>query len=106
LHFSKQLNMPAKLDIHRLEEAASKLRALAHPMRVAIIELLDKNKELNVTHIYETLDIEQATASHHLNILKNKGVLSSRREGKNTFYSIRPDSILQIIECVTRCENR
>ncbi|MBN2745764.1 MAG: helix-turn-helix transcriptional regulator [Bacteroidales bacterium] len=98
--------MPAKLDINRLEEAASKLRALAHPMRVAIIELLDKNKELNVTYIYEALDIEQATASHHLNILKNKGVLNSRREGKNTFYSIRPDSILQIIECLTRCENR
>lgn len=98
--------MSPKLDISRLEEAAAKLRALAHPMRVAIIELLDKEKELNVTSIYETLDIEQATASHHLNILKNKGVLSSRRDGKNTYYSIRPDSILQIIECVTRCENR
>jgi len=98
--------MSPKLDISRLEEAAAKLRALAHPMRVAIIELLDREKELNVTSIYETLDIEQATASHHLNILKNKGVLSSRRDGKNTYYSIRPDSILQIIECVTRCENR
>lgn len=98
--------MPSKLDINRLEEAAAKLRALAHPMRVAIIELLDREKELNVTTIYEALAIEQATASHHLNILKNKGVLNSRRDGKNTFYSIRPDSILQIIECVTRCDNR
>lgn len=98
--------MSAHLDINRLEEAAAKLRALAHPMRVAIIELLDSEKELNVTMIYEALKIEQATASHHLNILKNKGVLNSRRDGKNTFYSIRPDSILQIIECVTRCENR
>jgi DNA-binding transcriptional ArsR family regulator len=98
--------MSTKLDINRLEEAAAKLRALAHPMRVAIIELLDQEKELNVTKIYESLEIEQATASHHLNILKNKGVLNSRRDGKNTYYSIRPDSILQIIECVTRCENR
>lgn len=98
--------MNKTLDINRLEEAASKLRALAHPLRVAIIELLDKNKELTVTQIYETLGMEQAAASHHLNILKIRGVLKSRREGKNTYYSIRPNSVLKIIECVSRCESK
>ena len=58
-----------KLDIVKLEAAASKLRAMAHPMRIAIIELLNNNKKLNVTEIYESLRIEQAAASHHLNIL-------------------------------------
>lgn len=98
--------MNTKLDTNRLEEAASKLRAIAHPMRIAIIELLERNPKMNVTDIYENLGIEQATASHHLNILKNKGVLQSKRDGKNTFYSIRPDSILQILDCVTKCETR
>jgi len=88
-----------------LEEAASKLRAIAHPIRIAIIELLDINKNMNVTQIYESIGIEQATASHHLNILKNKGVLSSKRDGKNTIYSIRPNSVLQIIDCLNRCES-
>lgn len=98
--------MKTKLDTQRLEEAASKLRAIAHPIRIAIIELLDENKELNVTQIYEFLGIEQASTSHHLNVLKNKGVLSSRRVGKNTYYSIKPDSILQILDCVSRCESK
>ncbi|OIP02591.1 MAG: transcriptional regulator [Bacteroidetes bacterium CG2_30_33_31] len=97
--------MTQKLDINRLEEAASKLRAIAHPIRIAIIELLDINKNMNVTQIYESIGIEQATASHHLNILKNKGVLSSKRDGKNTIYSIRPNSVLQIIDCLNRCES-
>lgn len=97
--------MESKLDIERLEEAASKLRALAHPLRVAIIELLDAKKELTVTQIYAHLKIEQATASHHLNILKNKGILSSRRDGKNTYYRIRRNSILKIVDCVSRCPN-
>ena len=96
--------MQVELNTDKLEEVASKLRAVAHPMRVAIISMLDKNKQMNVTEIYKTLGIEQATASHHLNILKTKGVLRSRREGKQTYYSIKQDSIIRIVDCVSRCE--
>ena len=96
--------MSVVLDIDKLEEVASKLRAVAHPMRVAIIQLLDEEKQLNVTQIYTKLKIEQATASHHLNILKSKGVLASRRDGKQTYYSIKQDSIIRIVDCVSRCK--
>ena len=96
--------MESILDAEKLEEVASKLRAVAHPMRVAIIQILDKNKQMNVTQIYKKLGIEQATASHHLNILKTKGVLGSRRDGKQTFYSIKQDSIIRIVDCVSRCK--
>ena len=82
------MNKPL-LNIKKLEEAASKLRVIAHPMRIAIIELLLDNKKLNVTEIYGALGIEQASASHHLNLLKNKGILSSKRDGKNTFYFLK-----------------
>jgi len=91
------------LDIKKLEEAASKLRVIAHPMRIAIIELLLDNKKLNVTEIYGSLGIEQASASHHLNLLKNKGILSSKRDGKNTFYFLKHNAINQIIDCISKC---
>lgn len=92
------------LDPSRLEEAASKLRAIAHPMRIAIIDLLEDKAKMNVTEIYESLKIEQASASHHLNILKNKGVLASKRDGKNTYYFLKHSTISQIIECLERCD--
>ncbi len=92
-----------KLDPRKLEAAASKLRAIAHPMRIAIIGLLENNEQLNVTEIYEALRIEQASASHHLNILKTKGVLDSRRSDKNTFYFIKHEALSQMIECLNRC---
>ncbi len=92
-----------KLDPKRLEEAASKLRAIAHPMRIAIITLLEKKEQMNVTQIYETLKIEQASASHHLNILKTKGILDSRRSGKNTFYFIKHEALTTMIDCINRC---
>ena len=92
-----------KLDPRRLEEAASKLRAIAHPMRIAIIELLENREQMNVTEIYEALKIEQASASHHLNILKTKGVLDSRRSGKNTFYFLKHEALSHMMECLGRC---
>ena len=91
------------LDITKLEMAASKLRAIAHPMRIAIIDLLNDKQKLSVTEIYSKLDIEQASASHHLNILKNKGVLVSKREGKKIFYSLKSVTLAEIIECINRC---
>lgn len=91
------------LDIQKLETAASKLRAMAHPMRIAIIELLTDTKKLTVTEIYERLDIEQASASHHLNILKNKGLLESRRDGKMIFYSLKTNVLAHVIDCINQC---
>ena len=93
------------IDINKLERAASKLRAMAHPMRIAIIDLLNTHTKLSVTEIYEKLDIEQASASHHLNILKNKGVLESKREGKKIYYSIKSVSLTEIVDCINRCND-
>jgi len=92
-----------ELDVIKLEAAASKLRAIAHPMRIAIIDLLHENQKQSVTEIYKKLNIEQASASHHLNILKNKGVLISKRDGKKIYYSLKNQTLTEIIECINRC---
>lgn len=91
------------INIQKLELAASKLRAMSHPMRIAIIDLLADGNNLSVTEIYKTLDIEQATASHHLNILKNKGLLESKREGKKIYYFLKSVKLTEVIECINRC---
>ena len=93
------------IDVSKLEMAASKLRAISHPMRIAIIELLSVDHKLSVTDIYTALNIEQATVSHHLSILKNKGVLISKREGKKIYYSLRSVILTEIIDCVNRCND-
>ena len=102
LHKTK-IMINLNLEISKLEAAASKLRAISHPMRIAIIELLSVDKQLSVTQIYRKLNIEQAAASHHLNILKNKGILVAKRDGKKIFYSLRSNIITEIIDCINRC---
>jgi DNA-binding transcriptional ArsR family regulator len=76
---------------------------MAHPMRIAIIDMLNEVEMMSVTEIYERLEIEQASASHHLNILKNKGVLVSKRDGKKIFYALKSKTINQIIGCLNIC---
>lgn len=91
------------LNSEQLEAAASMLRAIAHPMRLSILNHLDKRKRLTVTEIHKRLSIEQSTTSHHLGILKDKGVLASQRKGKNTFYYLKHDNLSRIINCVSKC---
>ncbi len=92
-----------ELNSDRLDMAANMLKAIAHPMRIAILKHLENGKRLTVTEIHELLGIEQSTTSHHLGILKDKGVLCSKREGKNTFYYLKHDVLSQIVDCLQRC---
>ena len=91
------------LDIEQLENTANMLKAIAHPMRIAIISFLEDGKKLTVTEIHNLLQIEQSTTSHHLGILKDKGVLASKRDGKNTYYFLKHEKLSQIINCVSLC---
>jgi ArsR family transcriptional regulator len=94
-----------ELSAQKLERMAGRMRAIAHPMRIAIIEMLTKSPVLSVTEIYTKLDIEQAAASHHLNIMKNHGVLKSKREGKKIFYSLVSNTLSDIIKCLSHCKD-
>ena len=92
------------IELDKLEAASEMLKAIAHPIRIAIVGMLDNKKELCVTDIYETLKIEQAVASHHLSILKNKGVVISERCGKNCIYSLKYERLAQIVSCIEQCQ--
>ena len=63
------------------------LSALSDKNRQKIIQSL-KKAELTVGNIAKNLDITSATLSHHLDVLRKNGLISSRREGRNIFYSL------------------
>ncbi len=92
-----------ELEAAQIEKAANMMKAIAHPMRLAILGYLSETEELTVTEIHERVRIEQSTASHHLGILKDKGVLVSRREGKNTIYSVKNTNLNKLISCISEC---
>ncbi len=86
-----------------VEKAANMIKAISHPMRLAILGYLGEEKQLNVTEIHRLLGIEQSTASHHLGILKDKGILSSVRQGKNTLYFLKRKNLSKLVRCISEC---
>ncbi len=90
------------LNFEFLELATESLRAIAHPQRLLIVDMLYKNKAMNVSEIHDQLGIEQAVASHHLRILKDRGIVSVRRDGKNSYYMLTKPDYYQILEVLIR----
>lgn len=93
----------SELKPEEVERAANMIKAISHPMRLAILGYLGEGNKLNVTEIHNLLKIEQSTASHHLGILKDKGILASTRKGKSTFYYLKRQNLSKLIRCISEC---
>lgn len=87
-------------DEKRIEKAAYVLKAVAHPLRIKIVLMLQEHKEMNVSAIYKNLNAEQSLISHHLINMRDKGILEIRRSGKNIYYFLVDDSVANVIECI------
>jgi ArsR family transcriptional regulator len=86
-------NNKVNIDSQKLELSSDILRALAHPLRLQILEFIDQNKKINVNKIYNTLKLEQSITSQHLRILRDAEILETRRTGKYIFYSLNYNRI-------------
>ena len=77
---------------------AKTLRAMAHPIRLSIIYLLEEGNRKTVTELYTELDSDQSAISHHLSIMKDRGILASEREGKYSYYFLANTELLHILD--------
>jgi ArsR family transcriptional regulator len=80
---------------------ANIFQALAHPTRIAIVEVL-RDGELPAGTIIERLGLEQANASQHFSILRAKQIVSSRKEGNQVFYSVRDLLLIEVLDIMRR----
>lgn len=79
------------------EYKASVFHALAHPTRIAILEVL-RNGEISAGAIQEQLGIEQANLSQHLAILRSRQIVAHRKEGNQVFYSLRNKVLIKVLD--------
>jgi DNA-binding transcriptional ArsR family regulator len=94
---------PEELTPEIIEKAAGMLKAIAHPVRISIVGFLEDGKMRTVTEIQKYLGIGQSTVSHHLVILKDRGVLASRRDGKNIWYFLKHENLKNILNDLSEC---
>src|SRR5690242_14614171 len=79
------------------EYKAGIFHALAHPTRIAIVEVL-REGEASARSIQERLGVEQANLSQHLAILRSRQIVAHRKEGNQVFYSLRNKVLLKVLD--------
>ncbi len=91
------------IDTEKMEKAAFMLKAVAHPVKLGIIQLLEKHQTLSVTELGAILNCEQSLLSHHLINMKLKGILSSSKNGQNVMYELKLKAITDLLVCIENC---
>lgn len=77
--------------------ASHSLKAMAHPLRLEILCILGGSGEVSVQDIVEQVGTSQSNISQHLSILREKGILASRKDANKVYYRIADPKILQLI---------
>lgn len=89
-------------DHQKLQYSTVLMKALAHPLRLKILEYIDMKGVINVNKIYNTLQIEQSVTSQHLRLLRLAGVVNAMKEGKYVHYNINYDVLSKAERAVNR----
>ena len=79
-----------------IEQASRALKAMAHPLRLRILCVLG-DQELNVQEIVDCVGTSQSNISQHLAILREKGVLRTRKEANRVYYRVGDERTLNLI---------
>jgi DNA-binding transcriptional ArsR family regulator len=72
-------------------------KALAHPLRISILDALRKG-ERTVAEISGEFGIEQANASQQLAVLRHKNIITARKAGANVYYSVTDPAIFKLLD--------
>jgi ArsR family transcriptional regulator len=87
------------------EKEAELLKTLGHPIRLKIIEVLITNQSC-VKNIWGSLGLPQATVSQHLVALKNKGIVSAKRDGVMMCYKLNDDVIEKLFNILKEYQTK
>jgi ArsR family transcriptional regulator len=79
-----------------IREASAAMQAMAHPLRLKILCLVG-NQELSVLEIVEAVGTTQSNVSQHLSVLREQGLLASRKDANKVFYRIGDARVLKMI---------
>ncbi|GAB4398707.1 MAG: hypothetical protein OHK0053_17810 [Microscillaceae bacterium] len=92
-----------RLEVDKLIRVSEILKAIAHPTRLKVLEALETHKRLTVNELMRITDTSQSLLSNHLIKMKDKGILKSERDGKNIYYELADEHLLNIFTCMENC---
>jgi DNA-binding transcriptional ArsR family regulator len=92
------------IDLQAREEHVEAFKALAHLTRLQIFFFLVRaGRELPAGEIQAELEVPGPTLSHHLDLLRRASLVASRREERFVYYSVRPETVSELVRLLTAC---
>lgn len=82
----------------KAEARAEILKAMAHPTRIFIVDLLDREGPHCVCELAEEIGVDMSTVSRHLSLLKNAGILQDEKKGTTVYYSLACNCISEFMK--------
>lgn len=92
------------LSAQKIQLAAEMLKLLGNPVRLSIVELLEREQELSVSAVVEKLGQPQPTVSQYLNQLRRHGLLAARRAHGQVLYSLAEPQLSRLLDCIRNCK--
>ncbi len=79
-------------------------KALAHPARIKILELL-RSGEMSVNELQTQLEVESSTVSQQLAVLRSRNIVETRKVGTSVFYRVRDPAIFELLDAARKIFN-
>jgi DNA-binding transcriptional ArsR family regulator len=99
------ITMIVTLEVDFLSTVCDKIKTLGHPLRIQIVERLEKG-DSSVSEIMNYIGVSQPVTSQHLLLMKRKGILKSHRKGNSIVYSIKDAMTIGLHSCLRRSQEK
>lgn len=93
-----------KMDLQLQQFKADFFKALAHPLRIRILELLSEGDK-NVNELLTITGAEGSSVSQQLSVLRNKNIVTGTKDGNRVLYSLRDPMIIDLLNIVRQIFN-
>lgn len=99
-HASTESRDMDKAERAKYESRTKVLKALAHPARLKLVDVLSENAEVCVCELTDAIGMDMSTVSRHLSQLKNAGIVESEKHGQMVFYRLRVKCLASLFRCI------
>ena len=93
-----------QLTEERRHRAAGVMKALGHPDRLRIVEVVVHHGEVTVGDLARLCDLEQPIVSHHAAVLRRAGIVEVRRQGTRRYHRLAHERFIKLLECIASCK--
>jgi ArsR family transcriptional regulator, arsenate/arsenite/antimonite-responsive transcriptional repressor len=90
------------MDFDEADLYSNIIKAMSHSVRIIILDYIHKNKLVYFSELNKLFNLDKSTVSKHLLVLKNAGIISSKKKGLDMIYKLETPCIMKFVSCIKK----